>query len=179
METSHSPAARATCYGDVHNSTGTSARGIIVSGNGSATFWDDVTNGVSAGDGTLFRVSTGSTATFFGTYSGSGVSGGGTVYYESDISPGFSPAQVSYGGNVVLDSTARLKMELGGTSLGSQFDHVDVTGQLSLGGALNVVLINGFVPVQGNSFDLLNWGSLSGQFEQCHIACAVERFGVG
>src|SRR5262249_194061 len=147
-------------FGDVHNSTGLASQGITVSGNANVTFWDDVTNGTSSSDPTLFRVSSGSVATFFGTYSGNGVSGTGNIYYEADVSPGFSPASVSYGGNVTLDSTARLKIELGGTTPGAQFDQMHVGGQLSLGGTFQVLLINGFTPAAGNSFDLLDWGTL-------------------
>ena len=156
-------------FGDVHNSTGSTTQGITISGNAAVTFWDDVTNGVTAGDGTLFKVSSGSSATFFGTYSGTGVSGPGNVYYEADISPGFSPASVNYGGNVFLDSTALLKMELGGTTVGSQYDKVNVAGQLSLGGTLDVVLYNGFSPTSGNKFDILDWGSLSGHFSSVSL----------
>jgi len=48
-------------YGDVVNNTGNAAVGLQVSGNADVTFWDDVTN--TSG---LFRVSAGSSATFFG-----------------------------------------------------------------------------------------------------------------
>jgi len=64
-----------------------------------------VTNGI----GSLFKVSSGSSATFFGTYGGAGISGAGTTYFESDITPGFSPATVEFGGNVAMGSTANLK----------------------------------------------------------------------
>jgi hypothetical protein len=55
-------------------------------------------------------------------------------------------------------------MELGGTMPGSQYDQVQVAGQLALGGTLNVSLINGFKPATGSSFDVLDWGTLSGTF---------------
>ena len=151
-------------FGDVHNSTGSASQGITISGNANVTFWDDVTNGTSTSDPTLFKVSSGSVATFFGTYSGNGVSGTGSVYYEADVSPGFSPASVNYGGSVTLDSTSDLKIELGGRTVGTQYDKVNVAGQLSLDGALNVVLINSFKPKAGDTFDILDWNSLSGTF---------------
>lgn len=56
-------------------------------------------------------------------------------------------------------------MELGGTTAGSQFDQLQVSGQLLLGGTLQVSLINGFTPAAGQSFDLLDGGSLTGRFE--------------
>jgi hypothetical protein len=151
-------------FGDVHNSTGSASQGITVSGDANVTFWDDVTNGTSVSDPTLFKVSSGSAATFFGTYSGNGVSGTGSVFYEADVSPGFSPASVNYGGNVTLDSTSDLKIELGGRTVGTQYDKLNVAGQLSLDGKLDVSLINGFKPKAGDTFDILNWGSLSGAF---------------
>ena len=36
--------------------------------------------------------------------------------------------------------------------------------QLSIGGILSVSLLNGFMPAVGTSFDLLDWGTLSGTF---------------
>ncbi len=51
-------------------------------------------------------------------------------------------------------------------SIKKRYDHISVTGQLSLGGTLDVSLINGFNPQPGNSFDILDFnpGSLSGTF---------------
>jgi autotransporter-associated beta strand protein len=152
-------------FGNVNNSSGSATKGITISGNADVTFWDDVTNGV----GSLFKVSSGSSATFFGTFGGAGISGTGNTYFESDISPGFSPASVDFGGNVSLDSTSNLKIELGGTSPGSQFDQVHVAAQLSLGGTLQVALINGFSPSSGQSFDILDWGSLAGTFSALQL----------
>ena len=156
-------------FGDVNNATGSAIKGITVSGNADVTFWDDVTNGI----GSLFKVSSGSSATFFGTYGGAGISGTGNTYFESDVTPGFSPATVEFGGNVSLGSTANLKIELGGTIPGGQFDQVHVSGQLSLGGTLSVALIDlgagTFAPQAGNSFDILNWGSLASTFSAINL----------
>jgi hypothetical protein len=152
-------------FGDVNNSATSSTLGITVSGNAGVTFWNDVTNGASA----LFKVTSGSVATFFGTYGGSGITGGGEVNFEADITPGFSPASVSFGGNVNFDGSTKLVMELGGTTPGAQFDQVHVAGQLMLGGTLDIVLINGFNPTLGSSFDLLDWGSLSGHFSSISL----------
>jgi hypothetical protein len=139
-------------FGDVNNSTGSATRGITVSGNADVTFWDDVNNVA----GSLFRVSAGSSATFFGTFSGAGITGTGDVYFEADISPGASPASVSFGGDVYFGTTANLATELGGTTLGSQFDHVEVGGAARLDGTLDVSLISGFSPGLGNSFEVLH-----------------------
>jgi T5SS/PEP-CTERM-associated repeat protein len=152
-------------FGDVTNSTGNPAIGISVSGNADVTFWDDVNN-VGA---SLFRVSAGSSATFFGTYSGSGISGTGNVYFEADVTPGASPATASFGGTVSLGSTSALLIELGGVAAGAQYDQLHVTDGLILGGSLEVTLIDGFVPAAGNTFDILDWGALTGTFSSLSL----------
>jgi hypothetical protein len=147
-------------FGDISNAaTGK----IVVSGGAGATFYDDIVQ-----NGT-FRVSkvgsTTSVAVVFGAFSGTGGStGGGDIFFEGDLRPGNSPASVTFENNVSFGSAAGLKIELGGTTLGTQYDQVQVLGQLALDGTLDVLLINGFTPVAGSSFDILNWGSLSGTF---------------
>src|SRR5262249_443767 len=102
---------------------------------------------------------------FFGNVSGSGsYTGVGTATFLAALSPGNSPAAVSFAGNVDLTATSALKIELGGTMPGSQYDQVHVAGQLALGGTVNVSLINGFKPATGSSFDVLDWGARSGTF---------------
>ena len=60
---------------------------------------------------------------------------------------------------------ASLLIELGGTQPGTQYDRVVDSGSLTLlGGTLDVVLYNGFVPTVGNSFEILQYGQLSGDF---------------
>jgi hypothetical protein len=146
-------------FGDVINNTGSATKGITVTGNADVTFWDDVTNtGVSQ-----FKVSTGSSATFFGSYSGAGTTGGGDLHFEGDLNPGASPAIVTFNNDVIFGSTGVAKIELGGAADG-QFDRLHINGQLELDGSLQVSLIGGFTPAAGNSFDILNWTTLSGTF---------------
>jgi Tol biopolymer transport system component len=152
-------------FGDVENDTGDTAIGVSVSGNADVTFWDDVNNVA----GSLFRVSAGSSATFFGTFGGAGISGTGDVFLESDVTPGASPAVAEFGGNVSLGANADLVIELGGLAIGSEHDALDVTGLLSLDGTLEVSLISGFSPTLGDSFDILDWGTLDGEFSELHL----------
>jgi autotransporter-associated beta strand protein len=67
-------------------------------------------------------------------------------------------------GALTMASPATLSILLGGTTQFTQYDHVNVLGQLSLAGTLNVSLINSFSPAIGNSFDILDWGTLNGTF---------------
>ena len=146
-------------YGNVNNNTGTSSSGILITGNAGITFWNNVTNTGSS----LFKVTMGSLATFFGTYNGAGATGGGMLHFEGSLSPGFSPASDIFDNSVVFGPELITKMEIGGITPGTQFDQIHVTGQLELDGTLQVSLINGFTPSAGQSFDLFDWGTLSGK----------------
>ncbi|MAE60152.1 MAG: hypothetical protein CMJ49_02220 [Planctomycetaceae bacterium] len=152
-------------FGDITNGpTGN----IVISGASTATFYDDLFN-----DGNI-TTSTGSTSVFFGSVSGGGnFPGGGTTFFECDLAPGASPATVSFGGDVVLGPFSKTLIELGCTAPGSEHDQLDVTGDLSAGGTLNVVLIDagGGVhdPQAGNIFDIFNFSSFTGDFSTINL----------
>jgi hypothetical protein len=55
-------------------------------------------------------------------------------------------------------------VEIGGTTAGTGFDQVTSLGAGALIGTLNVTLINGFTPLAGQSFQILTFGSHSGDF---------------
>jgi len=147
----------ADVLGDVDNAAG--GQTSTVGGSTSSFYGDFVNNGT-------VLTSTGSTTVFLGTQTGGGsFTGGGTVeYFGGAIIPGNSPALVSYGGNVVFGPASTLKIELGGTVRGAMYDALNIAGNLATENALEVSLINGFTPSIGQTFDILNWGSLSGQF---------------
>jgi fibronectin-binding autotransporter adhesin len=148
-------------YGDVSQNAGGR---ITITGGGVTTFYDDVT--ISPGANNIqVSASAGvvSSVVFLGSYNG-GTTGGGAAFIEGDHRPGNSPATVSFGGDTFYGSASHLKVELGGTTPGTQYDQVHVAGLLSLSGALNVSLINGFIPSLGNTFDILDWGSKTGAF---------------
>jgi hypothetical protein len=107
---------------------------------------------------------------FYGNVNGAGsYTGLGTATFLAALSPGNSPAAISFGGNVALTSSAALDIELGGSTPGAQYDQVNVAGQLALGGVLDVTLINGFSPAAGNKFDILNWGTRTGTFSSVEL----------
>ena len=63
----------------------------------------------------------------------------------------------------------KLLIELAGTTAGTQYDQLIVTGAVTLDGTLQVSLINGFNPALGNTFDVLDWGTLSGTFSSLQL----------
>ena len=90
--------------------------------------------------------------------------GTGTLTNAGTIRAGNSPGTLTIGGNLTLTSTSVLDFELGGTGAG-QFDVVNVTGAAALDGAANIILVPGFAPVKGDSFQVLNaLGGVTGQF---------------
>jgi hypothetical protein len=154
-------AGTANVTGSVANLAG----GKIISAGGGATiFYDSVVN-----DGEI-RTSANAFTIFFGSVSGSGTfTGTGTVNFEGDLNPGNSPAIVNFGGDVVLGADSTLKIEIGGATPGTSYDQVNVAGQLSLAGALEISLIDGFVPTAGQTFDILNAASLVGAFSSIEL----------
>ncbi|MCX5685001.1 MAG: PEP-CTERM sorting domain-containing protein, partial [Planctomycetota bacterium] len=150
----------ADVYGDVANNAGAK---IVISGGSTATFYDDV----NAAGGEM-RVSSGCSVVFFGTYNGS-TTGTGTTYIEDDLRPGHSPAAVSFEGDLVLGSGAHLVAELAGTTPGSQYDQVGVGGLASLDGTLDVVLLGGFAPACGDTFDLFDFANFDGSFDAVNL----------
>jgi hypothetical protein len=79
---------------------------------------------------------------------------------------------IVFGNYAVSNNAAVLAIDLGGTNQANafqngvtNFDFVSVSGNTTLGGTLNVNLINNFIPDPTNSFTILtNGGSLSGAF---------------
>jgi hypothetical protein len=77
--------------------------------------------------------------------------------------PGFSPTLLHVG-TVAYAPSATLIMELGGTSRGSQYDAIDASGNMNLGGTLDLVTLNGFVPAAGDKFVVMTYPSVTGTF---------------
>ncbi len=146
--------------------TNTPSGNITVTGGAGVTFYGDV-----AQNGTLVVSTVGniqSSAVFLGALTGSGgFTGGGDVFIEGNLRPS-DPVEVTFGGNAYLANSTDTVMQLGGTTPGSGYDQIKVTGQLVLAGSLDVDLINGFQPLVGETFDLFN-GSMSGEFGQVNL----------
>jgi len=146
------------------NLTTQSGGKIILSGNSQTTFYDTV----DIKSGGELRVSTGSSAVFFSQVyqrSGSLFTGTGSKFYEGGLSVGASPGFGADGGDVSFGAGNVYLAEIGGTVSGTEYDFYDVAGELSLGGTLELVSWDGYVAQAGDSFDLFDWDTLSGEFD--------------
>lgn len=99
-----------------------------------------------------------------GVLGGSGrvgvITGGGT----GGIAPGNSPGILSVTGNVAFANTNSFNVEINGTTVGTQYDQLNVTGSVNLNSALlNVTL--GYTPTTGSTFTIVQAsGALIGTF---------------
>lgn len=139
-------------FGDIDNEGS-----IILSGNSQTTFYDDVQNGGA------INVANGSVATFFGDVAGNGVGGGGTVFLEGDIAPGFSPGLMEYGGDVTFGDFSSLSLELTGVAPGTEYDQVQIDGEVALGGEL---IIDAEAALGDTTLTILEAGSILGEFDE-------------
>jgi hypothetical protein len=146
-------------FGDVDN---TGAGKIIAAGGSIVTFYDDVVH-----NGSEIRTNSGSRSVFFGSVTGAGpFTGGGDVEFNGDLKPGNSPANLSFAGDVAVNTTAGLAIELGGIAKGAGYDALSIAGAASLSGLLDVSLINGFIPSPGQTFEIITaLGGISGTFD--------------
>lgn len=156
-------------FGDITNNRGPDwLSTLVVTGGSRTTFYDDVTNNSQIVVRKLGGVA--STATFLGSYSGTGSTlGGGDIIFEGDLKPGNSPAAITMENDVALGPGAQLEIELGGVTPGSQYDQLVVTGELALGGTLDVDLVNlgagVFQPQLGSVFEIASAaGGIIGSF---------------
>ncbi len=142
-----------------------SGAGLNVDANSTITVSGDATL-----QGNDTNIGANSQITFDGTTTGAGnFTGDGKVTFSGTYQPGNSPAIITSYVEVELDSTNILEMELGGLTAGTEHDRFDVINTLTVAGSLNIILINGFVPADGNMFDILNWNMLYGSFETINL----------
>jgi uncharacterized repeat protein (TIGR01451 family) len=92
-----------------------------------------------------------------GTLVGNGAIAG-TVDNHAIVSPGASPGTLTINGDYVQASNGELDIQIGGTTAGTDYDQLLVSGNVTLAGTLSVSHINSFVPASGNTFQILTYG---------------------
>jgi hypothetical protein len=87
------------------------------------------------------------------------------VVNEGTVRPGASPGLLTVGGDYT--QSGRLSIELGGTLPGIEHDVLSILGHATLGGVLELSLVDGYVPAPGAAFEILRFSRLgvSGAFD--------------
>jgi len=85
----------------------------------------------------------------------------GNVQFWGDVAPGHSTGLMMFENATLNGGT--LFIELGGCAE-CDYDRLEGTGCLNLGGSLDVVFVNGFTPAEDQCFDLFDAGCISGEF---------------
>ena len=102
-------------------------------------------------------------------FQGGGLSGAGTITGSvnntgATVAPGTSAGALSITGNYTQGLSGIMAIEIGGTTQGTQFDHLSVGGTATLGGGLHLSRINAFPPASMDTFEILTSGSVAGSF---------------
>lgn len=133
--------------------------------NGSITSNVTVANGATVGG--TGTINSGNTLT---------VQSGGTV------APGTSPGILN-SGNVTLQSGAAFNVELNGTTVGTQYDQLNVTGTVTIESNVTLTASLGFTPSPGDTFVIINndgsdaiSGTFNGLAQGALLSLGGEKF---
>lgn len=145
---------------------GGGAAGMLTIGLGGLV---DVTNAATIGNNGTVMLSGGTLeATSLNINDGSLRGAGNIVAAISNagtVAPGASAGQIDITGTYTQSAAGTLAIEIGGPAAGAQYDRLAVSGAATLGGVMQVSLIDGFVPSGNASFTVLTAGSVSSSFE--------------
>ncbi len=109
-----------------------------------------------------------------GVLGGSGTIGGDLANIGATVAPGNSAGTLTVDGNYT-QTLGSLTIEIGGLLETQEYDVLNVLGSITLGGGtLDVVLINGFAPSEGDSFDILDFNSLTGSFSSVNLPAGYD-----
>ena len=90
------------------------------------------------------------------------LNGATVAQFEGDIGPGASPGVLTVEGDLTLGASSTVFVEINGTTAGTEYDHLNVVGNLVVAGTLDITM--GFTPSLGNSFNVLDFVTVSGSF---------------
>jgi len=138
--------------GGTYNLLGTQGGALIISSGGTATLAGTV-SGLLSNTGTLKGT---------GTITGTASMGSNSITIPGNTSIG----TISFGGNLTLNATGSLNMQVtGGTTT---CDKLAVTGTLTCGGTLDVSLFSGTL-VSGAVYQLFTAGTITGTFATINL----------
>ncbi len=132
-----------------------------------------------AGAGSRLTVNGTLTSAVGGVLAGSGELQVGLLSAAGAIAPGASPGRLLLTGNLAMQESAALEIEIAGLEAGVSHDTLQVTGAAQIAGQLRVNLLDTFAGIHSGSFAILNAGSVSGQFNGLSDGARFTAAGVG
>lgn len=151
-------------HGSCTNNSIQANTGLLqITSNGSYTNHANFNNwsaGTFTNQGTFINLNThlnNGNITITGTYAGDGTINGALNDFDGTLSPGMSPGKIDLTGNLALQTTATYKAEIAGNGLAGEpsgFDQVN-TGLATLGGTLEIILLDGFIPNPNDEYIIL------------------------
>jgi len=158
----------------VQKSTGTGTTALLVNGTysqtGGTTTVDGklgTTTGINVSGGFIYGNAAGITNGTQGTLVGNFDLTGGTINPGDGIK---KIGDLNITGTYTESGAGILNIDLDGLVANTKYDVLNVSGTATLGGTLNVDAITGFTPTNGETFDILNAGSISGTFSTVNCA---------
>jgi fibronectin-binding autotransporter adhesin len=98
-----------------------------------------------------------------GTITGNVNNSGGRLS-PGDLLSSTPTGTLAISGNYTQAATGFMEIDLGGTQQGVSYDLLKVGSLATLAGELDVKLVNGYAPLQNQTFDFLTYSTLSGGF---------------
>lgn len=92
--------------------------------------------------------------------------------------PGLSAGLLTINGDYQQMISGALEVELGGTTAGTQYDQLSISGTALLAGALRVLLINGFQPDLSDTFDVLTAAQAEVKFQTIQLPILASLHGL-
>ncbi len=103
-----------------------------------------------------------------GSLTGFGTVAGSILNVSGLVSPGNSPGTITVAGSYEQDSGGSLLIQLAGLDSG-RYDVFNISGTATLGGTLDIALLDGFAPSIGDSFRFMTYGSHLGTFNALDV----------
>ena len=111
--------------------------------------------------------------------SGNGTINAKHVLTKGPVAPGNSPGCLSIGGDWTFDFSSPLGIEIAGVIPCDEHDQLSVGGTLTISNSTLTIVLSGiapapvFEPALGNTFNILNFGSIAGTFGTIDTSGAV------
>jgi len=87
------------------------------------------------------------------------------VSNAGQVNPGTSPGLLTINGTYTQTSGGAFNVEIGGPTVGTDYDRLAVSGAATLtGGTINISLVNNFRPTLGSTFTVMTFASRTGDF---------------